>query len=254
MSNIHIPKFNEIISKSVELYKGSFKVLFYVAIIASVVREFLQVLINKMGMNKILIIAEKGGISAVQNQIDSSIITSIFIYACISGLIWVFVNAICMIILNNQWRRRANDSKVIIRIILSSAFTLIISSILAKVLISFGLMFYIIPGLVLGTLFFVYMPAILFDGKGILVCLQYSFQLAKCNFGSTLIMCILTIFLTIFPDLIGLLIRAQAGMSNMEFGMDEVIISFVSALIIPFVSALILTQYYALRTRAESEE
>jgi hypothetical protein len=253
MSKVHVPKFNEVFMKAIELYKGNFKVLFYVAIVASIIRELLQVMINKMGMNHILALAEKGGIAAVQAQVSPGVMFQIVVFACISGLVWLFAHAACMIVLNNSWRNRDSSFRVTFRILFSCAFALIFSSLIAKILISFGLMLYIIPGVIIGVLLFVYVPSVLFDGRGALSSLQHSFQLVKGNFGSTVWMCIITFFLIIFPEFVGMLIRGSGGMSNMQFGVDEVVTIFVSSLVIPLFSSLILTQYYALRTIHENK-
>ena len=254
MSKVHVPKFNEVFMKAVELYKGNFKALFYIAVVASVIRELLQIMINKMGMNHILSIAEKGGVAAVQAQVSVGVMFQIVIFACVSGLVWLFAHAACMILLNNSWRNRGSSFRVMVRILLSCAFALIFASLVAKILISFGLMLYIIPGIIIGTLLFVYVPSILFDGRGTFSSLQHSFQLVKGNFGSTIWMCIITFFLIILPEFIGMLIRGSGAMSNMQFGIDEVAIIFISSLVLPLISALILTQYYALRTMHENKD
>ena len=104
-----------------------------------------------------------------------------------------------------------------------------------------------IPGLIIGAFFFVYIPVIIFENKSVFSALKRSSILARGNFWLTLWMCFFTLILMIFPDLVGAVVRGQEAVSNVSFGMDEVVVIFLSATLMPFVAALVLTQYHALK-------
>ncbi len=248
MSRMHVPKFNEIFFKSVELYKDNFKQLFVITLIASVIRELLQVASSNAGMQHLMEVAQKQGMEAVQTQIDSKVLLTLIFFGCLSGLVWLIAHALCVVMLNESWQGRKISWRSAMKLIWSCLVILIFSSLVAKFLIGFGLMFYMIPGLIIGTFFFVYIPVIIFENKSVFSGLKRSSILARGNFWLTLWMCFFTLILMIFPDLVGAVVRGQEAVSDVSVGMDEVVVIFLSATLMPFVAALVLTQYHALKS------
>ncbi len=254
MSKMHVPKFNEILYKSMELYKANFRRLFLIGVLAAVFGELLQTVSNNAGLQRIMLLIEKNGVNALQGQVSGKTLGIILFLGCLGGLIWLIAHALCVVILNESWQGRYMPINLALKNVWPCLMVLIATTIIAKMLIGFGLILYVIPGVIISAFFFVYVPVILFENLTIISALKRSSALAKVYFWPTLWMSFFAFFFMVFPDLIGALVKGQGAVSNLGFGLDRMIIVFLSALFLPFVAALILTQYHVLKAVSHNQE
>lgn len=138
----------------------------------------------------------------------------------------------------------------------SCLLTMLIASILFGIAVAVGLVLLVIPGLILMISLFMYQPAIVLDGKGVVESLKYSHSLVWGNWWRTT--AVFSIALIIIYVLF-LLIGVAAGMLFIVVGFDAVIAFIVQAvttvlagfLITPFFVALYLEVYRDLKMRKE---
>lgn len=123
---------------------------------------------------------------------------------------------------------------------------MVLASVIFYVLAVVGLYFYIVPGIILATIFYFYLPAILFARQSLFRAFYYSFYLMKQNFLSMLALVLFNFLVFCLPVL---LIQASFGRSasGALFGLEELLIVMLEALLLPFVLAMTLTAFCHLR-------
>ncbi len=124
--------------------------------------------------------------------------------------------------------------------------TLALAGVLAALAIVIGLLLLIVPGVILFTLWFAIVPAIVLERAGVFESFGRSMALVRGNFGSTLGLVILTILI---------LIAAQIAIAIALFWVPDSIQTFVTSvvsntLIAPFLALVLTLGYYRLRASA----
>jgi len=139
---------------------------------------------------------------------------------------------------------------------LSCLLTMFVASILFGLAVAAGMVALVIPGLILMMSLFMYQPAIVLDGKGMIESLKYSHGLVWGNWWRTAaIFSIAIIIIYVLFMLIGVV----AGLMFVTVGVDPVIVFVTQAittvlagfLITPFFVALYLEVYRDLKMRKE---
>jgi hypothetical protein len=131
---------------------------------------------------------------------------------------------------------------------------MLVATILFGITVAVGLVLLIIPGLILMVSLYMFLPAIVLDGKGIVESLKYSHSLVWGNWWRTL--AIVTIAFIIIYVLF-VLIGIAAGLLFVAVGFDLVVAFLVQAvttllvgfLMTPFLIALYLEVYRDLKMR-----
>ena len=121
----------------------------------------------------------------------------------------------------------------------SKAGKIFMASMIYYTLMSLGMMLYILPALLLGAVFFLYIPCILFEQLSVFGAFKRSWDLAKGRFWSLLLLYIFTSLIYLFP---------QVLLENLlSFGLSSAIVNvamiFGAALCLPFCNALCVTTY-----------
>lgn len=136
----------------------------------------------------------------------------------------------------------------------SRVVTMVVAVILYGIAVAIGMVLLVIPGLILMVSLYMFLPAIVLDGKGIVESLKYSHSLVWGNWWRTV--AVVTIALIIIYVLF-LLIGIIAGFLFAALGIDVVVaflVQVVATLLIgflmtPFVIALYLEIYRDLKMR-----
>jgi hypothetical protein len=132
---------------------------------------------------------------------------------------------------------------------LSSIIPVIVGSILLSIGIMIGFMLLIIPGIILALMWWVYVPAIVVERKGIIEAFGRSRELTRGRrwhiLGLLVVLVILMIVVSVVVNFLVVLIAMQGG-----FAAD--IVSYVfNALLTAFISVLVAVGYYYLRAEKE---
>ena len=121
----------------------------------------------------------------------------------------------------------------------SKAWKIFMASMIYYALMSLGMMLYIVPALLLGAVFFLYIPCILFEQVSVLGAFKRSWDLAKGRFWSLLLLYIFTSLIYVFPQVL-LENLISLGLSS---AIVNVAMVFGAALCLPFCNALCVTTY-----------
>ena len=125
--------------------------------------------------------------------------------------------------------------------------TLALAGVLAALAIVVGLILLIVPGVILFTLWFAIIPAIVLERAGVFESFGRSMELVRGNFGGTLGLVLLTILI---------LVAAQIAIGVALFWVPDSIQAFVTSLvsntlIAPFLALVLTLGYYRLRATGE---
>ncbi|MDO8953930.1 MAG: hypothetical protein Q7V63_03680 [Gammaproteobacteria bacterium] len=120
---------------------------------------------------------------------------------------------------------------------------LILAATMFSIMVSAGLFLYIVPGVLLMTVFALYSPAVLFMKKHGVGALQLSFKLVAPQFFAAFTILALNLALLLLPQLLA----SQLNVSlSTNFGVEEALGVLATSILIPFSNALILVLFYKL--------
>jgi len=132
---------------------------------------------------------------------------------------------------------------------LGSVVPVIIGSILLSLGIMIGLIFLIVPGIILALMWWVYVPAIVVEGKGIIEAFGRSRELTR---GRRWHILGLVIVLLILMIVVSLIVNFLVVIISMQGGLAADIISYIfNALVTAYISVLVAVGYYYLRAEKE---
>jgi hypothetical protein len=132
---------------------------------------------------------------------------------------------------------------------LSSILPVIIGSILLSLGIMIGSLLLIVPGIILALMWWVYVPSIVVEGKGIIEAFGRSRELTRGRrwhlLGLVIVLLILMFVVGFIAQFVVMIIAAQGGMT-------ATIIEYVfNALLTAFTAVLVAVAYYYLRAEKE---
>ncbi|HEX5725729.1 MAG TPA: hypothetical protein VFX98_09715 [Longimicrobiaceae bacterium] len=135
------------------------------------------------------------------------------------------------------------------------------ATIIAAVLVLVGLVFLVVPGLLLACMFFAVAPAVVVERRGPITALSRSRELASGAWGRIFLLVTVAYIIAALPSW-GLqgISRLSTGVSAGElilqdpvmYGVVQLISLLISALTLPFVVGAIVLLYYDRRVRAEA--
>jgi hypothetical protein len=132
---------------------------------------------------------------------------------------------------------------------LSSVVPVIVGSILLSLGIMVGTLALIVPGVILALMWWVYVPAIVVEGKGIIEAFGRSRELTRGRRWHILGLLIVLIILMI---VVGFVVSIVAAIVASQGGLAASIINYVfNALLTAFTSVLVAVGYYYLRAEKE---
>jgi hypothetical protein len=152
-------------------------------------------------------------------------------------------NAIIQISQNSILYQHSSRFLQALNYIIKRLPALIIAELLLSIMVSGGLLLFIVPGLILMTLFSLFSPIILFLQKSGLSALQTSAKLVAPQFFATFTILALDLALMLLPQLLISLLNLDI---NSDFGIEEAIGVIASSVLIPFSNALVLVLFYKL--------
>jgi magnesium-transporting ATPase (P-type) len=132
---------------------------------------------------------------------------------------------------------------------LSSIIAVIIGSILLALGLMIGFVFLIVPAVILALMWWVYVPAIVVEGKGIIEAFGRSRELTRGRrwhiLGLLIVLLILMVVVGLIAQVVIMIIASQDGMAG-------TIIEYVfNALLTAFIAVLVAVAYYYLRAEKE---
>jgi hypothetical protein len=126
--------------------------------------------------------------------------------------------------------------------------TIVVAGLLLGIAIGIGLVLFIVPGVVLMTMWIAVIPAIVLENRGIGESFGRSWELVKGRFWYVLLVIVLTILLWFGISLVISLVLA--ALPNWLAGLIQQIVG--NTIVIPFVVTVWTLAYYRLRAREET--
>lgn len=250
MSDLYVPSFDEIVAKSYELYKQNFKQLFTLAfsgelIVSLMTLVFSYFLLSK-GLNQLMYATQNGAMNQPDLSVPLMFVMLLMFFVFVTVILVVIGG--CQHIINESWQSRFVDIKSACQYVASKLLPLLGATLMVYFLLLIGLMLWIVPALIIATMFFVYIPIILFSNETGFGALILSVKMVWTAFLQTFGMMMLTGVLLMLPDFVAGLINLTLTSAS-HFGLGNVVGIFLTGIIMPFVATLILAQYYALHAR-----
>jgi len=121
----------------------------------------------------------------------------------------------------------------------SKAGKIFIASVLYYALMSLGMMLYVLPAVLLGAVFFLYLPCLLFEQVSVIGAFKRSWDLSKGRFWSLLLLYVLTSLFYLIPQVL----LENLVLLNISSAIINVLMIFAAAICLPFCNALCVTAY-----------
>lgn len=219
-----------IVLKSFELTKRTFSALFLIAFIQALLIRLVSVLFP---------------LPMVMNNFDltQSISLSEAINLLIFSAMVLFIGSIGNTMMQAYFVARLKTPNVklgeVLKFFSSKASKIFMACVFYYILMSLGMMLYVVPAVLLGAAFFLYIPCILFEQVSVFGAFKRSWDLAKGRFWALLLLYILTSVIYLLPQVL-LEHLFSLGLSS---AIVNVAMIFGAALCLPFCNALCVTTY-----------
>lgn len=222
-----------ILSKSILLMKQTYHQLFMIA--------FLQALIIRLAVvlfplpDNIWV----GNVSNL-NNLNAGVLVNLIILAVLVLLVGTFGNAMMQSCFVAKVRNQSAKLSEISHFVFRKLGRLLLACFIYYFMMTLGMMLYFVPALILGALFFLYLPSLLFEEPMTAVgSLRRSWQLARGRFGLMLMFYILTSLLYLVPQLI----VQELGLFSLSNAILNVLMIFAASFTLPLCNAICVTVY-----------
>ena len=246
MARMHEPSFAEVIQKTFELYKNNLRLLFGVAIVAAIVEQLCQFFMLKLGLQEMMRLTSQEGFNAIQVHFGTGRMFSVAGLSMLSGIVMLTANAFYQQVVDGSWQGETPGPGEALVAVLRVLPVLVITSIIVKFLsglFMMSILFFV--GFLIGALFLVYMPVVLFEKQGVFQSLKQTVALTRLSYLRCVGIYIIVFALLSIPAVTGMLFNGQGP----RFGLEQWLAIVISGFVYPWASTLILAQYYALKAR-----
>ena len=237
VSKNHNPLFASVISRSKDLFKIKLKAIFIPAFVLAAITQLIGIYLNTML-----------SVSADGTHINNPIGIAFLIFAMI--IIRCLVSGIIMVILYDSVI--TPDLTKALSYVTRLLPSLILNYIIFVILVGVGLMIYVIPGLVLLTLFALYEQIILFEQEKGIRSLAQSFSRIKNIFFATFTIAIFCLVMRYAPIYLLQTLGEQLSSPSL-FGIDQAIEIFINTITIAFVASIYVTLYDEIKNSQKTQ-
>ena len=213
------------------LYRATLKITFWLAFAYGLVNQFISVYAQRL-----LTVVDQHLVIQRPALLALLLLIGIIVLTIMTALIMLLQNGVLF-----KGQIKTNPIHFSTRLP-----ALLVASIIFYVIVITGYMLYILPGVIAALLFYFYLPAILLEHKRVFQSFAYSFQLVRRNVFGVLGLLMFNFLILTIPVLVTHIIFGDQA-SGSTFGLEEIIIVLVQALLLPLVVAMTLTAFYHLR-------
>ena len=228
------------LKNSIQIFKNQFKYLFIPAFILCAITQLSS---NYMS-SKINIDASNN--FKVQNP------AAIATIVLITVVIYCFLHGILMLIAYDKSNSKPEISKISSYIIKLMPY-LILNFLIYGAVMTTGLLLYILPGIIIMTLFIIYEPIILFEHITTPRCLYESLIRVKSVFFTALLIVIFCLLLEQIPAMLIQSIGSSLQSSTL-YGIDQAIEIFINTITLSIVVTTHIAFYYQLQKNSKTKK
>ncbi len=219
-----------ILSKSVELVRQSYHRLFIIA--------FVQALLIRLAM--VLFPLPQGAMMGDMADINAGTVMGLLGLAVIVLLVGAIGNALMQACFVSKIRDQSARMGEVFNFVFHKAGRLFSACVIYYSLMTLGMMLYVLPAVLLGAVFFLYLPSLLFEEEvTALGALKRSWQLTRTKFGIMLVLYIFTSLLYLLPQLL----IQDLNFLNISGAILNVLMIFAASLTLPLCNAICVTTY-----------
>lgn len=222
-----------IIPRAYALYKLAFKPLFFTAFLMSCLHQVLQLYVQQF-------------LAITETNITVSQPGALLLVAVLIGVLTIIFNAVLFIQCAAAQLGRFPTLRQMLGHVWQSFPALMLASAFYFCLLVAGVYLFIIPSIVVAVFLYVYMPVILFDGASGLASIRRSVLLVRGQFISVAGVVLVAFLMQYLPALL-ILWLSGSSIDRTSFGIEEVLLIFLNALIYPLIIAMCLQVYFALK-------
>ncbi|MBS7656821.1 hypothetical protein KEJ33_02725 [Candidatus Bathyarchaeota archaeon] len=170
----------------------------------------------------------------------------------INWVITTIANGIVVKLSSETLEGKTVSAKTGLDSVLSNLLTLLAASSIVSILTVFGLFVFLIPGIIVATMFSLTVQVIIIERLGILASLYRSRKLVANRWLKVLILLSTIMFLTVTANIIGQVISSSVTSFNTTMAL--IIEGVVSSLVLPIHPISLTVLYYSLRTREKPSD
>lgn len=180
-----------------------------------------------------------------------SLISTMIVIGVLSGLVlWLVGTTITGVVVKNasdQIEKGTSNLGVSFNFVISKLPSLLIAQFVAGILIVIGMIFFVVPGIIIGIMFSLVLPTIIVEQKGAFESLGRSKQLVSKRWVKTFL-------LALILGIIALIVNGGAYVLTMPFStihpiVNPLITNIISAFVSPIYPIAITYLYYAMVAR-----
>ena len=230
-----------LIVKSWVLFRASLKSTYWYAFITALIIQLM-----------LLYIMQSGDLSYNGNlSIQSPFIMALF--ALLFAVVNIVANALIMIRQFAQLHGKAYHLGNVWHELRTHLSRIIVAGLIVNALTFTGFILYLIPGIIIYTLLYFYLPFVLFKNYSAIDALKQSFEHTKERFWLILTIVIFTMLINAIPSIANLLIGFVAPNMRDAFGVQEGITVILSGFTIAYINALVITAFLHVSTTSNSK-
>ena len=220
-----------LISKSWVLFRASLRSTYWYAFIAALIIQLL-----------LLYVTQSGDVTYDGNiNIQSPFIMTLF--ALLFAIVNIVTNALIMIRQYAQLHGQAHHFRQVWHELRNNFGRVIVAGLIVNALTLTGFILYFIPGIIIYTLLYFYLPFILFKDHNAIDALKQSFEHTKERFWLILTVVILTLLVNVIPSAANILLGAIAPHMQDAFGVQEGVTIVLSGFTTAYINALVITAF-----------
>jgi len=165
----------------------------------------------------------------------------------INWIMTTIANGIVVKLSSEALEGKTMSVKIGLNSVLSNLLTLLTASLIVSILTVFGLFFFVIPGIIVATMFSLTVQVVMIERLGVLASLYRSRKLVANRWLKVFIILSIIMLLTVMANIIGQAISNSVTSFNTTMAL--VIEGVVSSLVLPIQPITLTLLYYSLRTR-----
>ncbi|MBS7614853.1 hypothetical protein KEJ18_03890 [Candidatus Bathyarchaeota archaeon] len=182
----------------------------------------------------------------------AAIFPLIVVIIVVNWVITTIANGIVVKLSSEALEGKTVSVKIGLDSVLSSLLTLLVASLIVSILTVFGLFFFVIPGIVVATMFSLTVQVVMIERLGMLASLYRSRKLVANRWLKVLTILSTFMLLMVIANIIGQAIGSSVTSFNTTMAL--IIESVVSSLVQPIQPISLTLLYYSLRTREKPSE
>lgn len=217
---------SNLLSRSVDLMRKAYHRLFIIAFIQALIIRLVMVLCPFPE-------------SMLSGNLNFGMVMTLLGLAIVTVLVGTLGNSLMQACFVAKVKDQPPTMKQVFSFVFHKTSRLFLACVIYYLLMTLGMMLYILPAMFLGTVFFLYLPSLLFEDLSAFGALKRSWKLTLPRFWIIFILYLLTSVLYLLPQLI----IQELAFLNISQAILNVLMIFAASFTLPLSNAICVTAY-----------